>query len=147
MIQDIIKSIAKSLKTEFGADYAIYTENIEQGLKEPAFSIVHLETINEQIVGVRYERTYAFDVHYFAKDKINTKSECLDVAERLMVCLESINFVDNIYRMIKMNYEIVDGVLHFFVTYNPIVKRNVELLDNMESLTTTVGVNGGIENG
>lgn len=143
MIQDIIKSIAKSIRSEFGADYAIYTENIEQGLKEPAFSIVHLETINEQIVGARYERTYAFDVHYFAKDKINTKSECLDVAERLMVCLDTINFIDNIYRMIKMNYEIVDGVLHFFVTYNPIVKRVVEPLEKMETLT----IKGGIENG
>ncbi len=143
MIQDIIKSIAKSIRSEFGADYAIYTENIEQGLKEPAFSIVHLETINEQIVGNRYKRLYAFNVHYWAKDKINTKSECLDVAERLMVCLDTINFVDNIYHMIKMNYEIVDGVLHFFVTYNPIVKRIVEPLEKMETLT----IKGGIENG
>ena len=52
-------------------------------------------------------------------------------------------FVDNIYHMIKMNYEIVDGVLHFFVTYNPIVKRVADPLEKMEKLT----ISGGIENG
>ena len=141
MIQDIIKSIAVALKNEF--NYPIYTESLEQGLVEPCFSIVHLQTINEQIVGVRYKRTYSFDVHFFPKDKLKAKSECLDVAERLTVCLDTINFVDNIYHMIKMNYEIVDGVLHFFVTYNPIVKRIVEPLDKMETLT----IKGGLENG
>lgn len=143
MIQDIIKSIAKSIRSEFGDGYSIYTENIEQGLKEPAFSIVLLTADNEQIVGNRYKRTYSFDVHYFAKDKLNTKTECLEVAEKLAICLETVNFIDNIYHMIKMNYEIVDGVLHFFVTYNPIVKRIVDPLDKMDKLT----ISGGIENG
>lgn len=134
MIQDIINAIAISLKTEFGSGYSIYTENIEQGLREPAFSIVLLESINEQIVGVRYKRTSAFDVHYFPKDKLNAKRECIDVAERLTLCLEFIKSVDNIYHMIKMNYEIVDGVLHFFVTYNPIVKRVVEPVESMATI-------------
>lgn len=143
MIQDIIKSIAKALNTEFGRDYSIYTENIEQGLKEPAFSIVLLTADNEQIIGGRYYRRANFDVHFFPKDKLNAKRECLEVAERLTLCLETVNFIDNIYHMIKMNYEIVDGVLHFFVTYNPIVKRIVDPLDKMEKLT----ISGGIENG
>lgn len=143
MIQDIINSIAKSIKTEFGTGYNIYTENIEQGLNEPAFSIVLLTADNEQIVGARYKRTYSFDVHYFPKNKLNAKGECLEVAERLTLCLDTVNFVDNIYHMIKMNYEIVDGVLHFFVTYNPIVKRVVDPLDKMVKLT----ISGGIENG
>lgn len=143
MTQDIIKAIAISLKNEFGADYSIYTENIEQGLKEPAFSIVLLTADNEQIVGGRYYRRANFDVHYFPQDKLNAKRECIDVAERLTLCLEIINSVDNIYHMIKMNYEIVDGVLHFFVTYNPIVKRVTDPLDKMEKLT----ISGGIENG
>lgn len=143
MIQDVINAIAVALKNEFGSNYNIYTENIEQGLREPAFSIVLLTADNEQIVGVRYKRTSVFDVHYFPKDQLNAKRECLEVAERLTLCLESVNFVDNIYHMIKMNYEIVDGVLHFFVTYNPIVKRVTNPLDKMEKLT----ISGGIENG
>lgn len=141
MIIDIQNAIAKTIRAEFGDGYDIYTENIEQGLREPCFSIVLLEAFNEKIIGNRYERTSAWDIHFFPKDKLNAKRECLEVAERLTLCLDFL--IDNISHMIKMNYEIVDGVLHFFVTYNPIVKRIVEPLDKMETLT----IKGGLENG
>ncbi|MBO5704544.1 MAG: hypothetical protein J6R99_00830 [Alphaproteobacteria bacterium] len=143
MTNDIIKAISSAINDEFGKNYKIYVEDIQQGLQEPCFSVVLLTADNEQIVGGRYYRRANFDVHFFPKDQLNAKRECLDVAERLTVCLDTINFVDNIYHMIKMNYEIVDGVLHFFVTYNPIVKRIVEPLEKMKTLT----IKGGIENG
>lgn len=37
MINSIIEGISTSLNAEFGDDYTIYTENVEQGLKEPCF--------------------------------------------------------------------------------------------------------------
>ena len=42
MINKIIDGISIALNAEFGNDYEIYTDNIEQGLKEPCFSIVCL---------------------------------------------------------------------------------------------------------
>ena len=47
MINSIIEGISASLNAEFGDDYTIYTENVEQGLKEPCFfisciAIIHL---------------------------------------------------------------------------------------------------------
>lgn len=39
MINKIIDGISISLNAEFGDDYKIYTESIEQGLKEPCFRL------------------------------------------------------------------------------------------------------------
>ncbi len=139
MIQNIIKGIAKAINQEFGDNYEIYSEDVSQGLKEPCFSIVHLMTTNTQRLQPRYLRQYDFDIHFFPKDKINTKRECHEVAERLFLCLEYIFFLDNTLRGIKMRDEIVDGVLHFFITYELFVEREQEAVDNMKVLTTKVG--------
>ena len=42
MINEIIDGISVAINTEFGDDYEIYTESIEQGLEEPCFSILCL---------------------------------------------------------------------------------------------------------
>ena len=140
MIESIKKAIAKAINTEFNSEYEIYTEDISQGMIEPCFSIVSLLATNQSLLPPRYLRTYSFDIHYFPKDKNNTKSECEAVAERLYLCLELINFVDNTYRGIKMSYEVVEGVLHFFVSYNVIVKKDITPVDKMETLETKVGL-------
>lgn len=144
MITDIKKAIAKAINTEFNSDvedaYRIYTEDISQDLIEPCFSIVHLLSTNESLLPPRYMRNYSFDIHYFPKDNVKVKEECEEVAERLFLCLELINFVDNTYGGIKMNYEVVEGVLHFFVSYNVIVKKVITPVESMETIETNVGL-------
>lgn len=39
MINKVIDGISKAINEEFGDEYNIYTEEIEQGLKEPCFSM------------------------------------------------------------------------------------------------------------
>ncbi len=146
MITDIKKAIAKALNIEFNSDvedaYRIYTEDISQDLIEPCFSIVNLITINQPLLLNRYMRRYNFDIHYFPKDAHKAKSECDEIAERLFLCLEFINFVDNTYRGIKMRYEVVEGVLHFFVSYNVIVRKELEQMKKMETVKANVGLKG-----
>ena len=43
MINSIIEAISIALNAEFGDDYTTYTEEQEQGLKEPCFFISTLE--------------------------------------------------------------------------------------------------------
>ena len=133
MINDLIHGISIKLRSAFGSDYKIYKENIKQGLVEPCFNIVVLEPSQEAKLPNRYLRSYPIDVHYFPETA--TKNEMYEVAEKLLIELEYITVLDNLCRGTKMRYELVDGVLHFFVNYDFFVKKEVGKQDNMEELT------------
>lgn len=136
MINDIINGISTKLNQVFGSDYKIYKEEIKQGLKEPCFSIVVLEPSQEAKLPNRYFRSYPFDIHFFPESK--TKNEMYNVAEKLLIELEYITVLDNLCRGTKMRYEMVDGVLHFFVNYDLFIKKPKELGEYMETLTINV---------
>ena len=117
MINEIIDGISVAINTEFGDDYEIYTESIEQGLEEPCFSILCLNPTVEQFLGKRYFRTNQFCVHYFPKSN-ERRSECNEVAERLFNCLEVITAGGDLIRGTSLHSEISDDVLSFFVNYD-----------------------------
>ena len=144
MINELIDGIAVKLNQVFGSGYTIYKENVKQGLTEPCFIIVALEPTQEAKLPNRYFRSYPMDIHYFPLDRNNTKAECYDVAEKLMVELEYItanhNGIDNLHRGIRMRYELVDNVLHFFVNYEFFIKKTMDEVEHMESLERKLNV-------
>lgn len=139
MVNNIINGLAVKLNEVFGAGYKIYKESIEQGLKEPCFSIVLLESLNTARLPSRYLRETAFDIHYFPKSTTGAKNEMYEIAEQLILALEYISVKDNgndsLCRGSKMRYEIVDNVLHFFVNYDLFIKKEQEKGDGMEAVT------------
>lgn len=141
MINDIINGIAVKLNQTFGADYKIYREDIKQGLKEPCFSIVHLQSDTSAKLPNRYLRQNSFDVHYFPKDLNNAKAEMYEVAEKLFLALEYIKVIDNLCRGVKMRVEMVDNVLHFFVNYDLFIKKTTDYVDHMK----TIDINSTVE--
>lgn len=140
MINKIIDGISISLNAEFGDDYKIYTESIEQGLKEPCFSIICVNPTNDLYLGKRYFRKNQFCIQYFPKGE-DKYAECLDVAERMFDCLEVISVGDDLQRGTSMHGEVVDRVLHFFVNYDMFVYK-VESTDAMEGIDLTSNVEG-----
>lgn len=138
MINDIIKGISVKLNQAFGADYKIYVEDIKQGLVEPCFSIVALEPSQSAKLPNRYFRSYPFDIHYFPESNNKPKAEMYEVGEKLLIELEYITVLDNLCRGTKMRYELVDGVLHFFVNYDLFVKKEVDQGVYMENLTSNI---------
>lgn len=130
MVNEIINGIAIKLHSVFDSDYKIYKESIEQGLTEPCFSIVLLQAVQEARLPNRYFRSLPFDVHYFPKSTTNAKNEMYEVGEQLLMALEHITVKDNgsdsLCRGTKMRYEIVDNVLHFFVSYDLFIKKEQE---------------------
>lgn len=145
MTNDIIQGIADALNDTFGSGYSVYKEDIPQGFEEPCFSIVHIMSENSGKLPVRYHRRNRFDVHYFPKDERNAKTEMYSVAESLFLALEYINVLDNSCRGTKMSYEIIDGVLHFFVNYDLYITKNIESQSSMQTLqyTPTLEENNG----
>lgn len=133
MINKIIDGISIALHAEFGDNYKIYTESVEQDLKEPCFSIVPLNPANTQSLGNRYFRENLFCVHYFPESNEKV-AECMDVFERLCDCLEIITVDGCLTRGIKMHGGIENDVLNFFVNYDFFVIKQTGEADVMESL-------------
>jgi len=140
MINKIIDAVSVSINSEFGDGYEIYTESLEQGLKEPCFSVLCLNPTNELFLNKRYLRTNQFCIQYFpSTDEAN--SECNAVLERLYGCLELITVTDDLTRGSKMKGEVVDGVLNFFVNYDMFVYK-VESKDLMEDMEINADAKG-----
>ncbi len=141
MINSIIESIGVSLNAEFGDEYIIYTESIEQGLSEPCFFLFCINPTSRVFLKNRYFRENQFCIQYFPDDKDRAKEECNAVAERLFLCLEYITVTGDLVRGTKMKYEIVDGVLNFFVNYDLFVYK-VVTPDVMEEISENVTMKG-----
>lgn len=140
MINKIIDAISISINFEFGDDYEIYTESIEQGLEEPCFSILCLNPTNELFRNNKYFRTNQFCIQYFPSTD-EPKTECYSVLERLYDCLELITVNGDLSRGSRMKGEIVDGVLNFFVNYDMFVYK-VEDKTPMEEMEINADAKG-----
>ena len=142
MLNEIIKGISIKLNAAFGDGYEIYDKDVEQGLTEPCFFIDVLKPEISPLLGTRGIRRNPFDIHYFPKDS-RYNGEMYAIAERLMYELAFITVPSGEQlRGTKMAYEIVEGVLHFFVNYNLTVIQPPEWIP-METLTTDVGTKKG----
>lgn len=139
MINKIIDGICEKLNESFG--YEIYTELKNQGLKEPCFSVMCVNPINNQVIGNRYFRNNLFSILYFPASK-EPKAECNTVLEKLYLALETIkiketlpdeSIKESLVRGTNMRGELVDGVLNFLVNFNLFVYK-VEDADLMEEV-------------
>lgn len=146
MINSIIEAISISLNADFGDGYTVYTENEEQGLKEPCFFVSCINPTNNLYRDRRYFRQNQFCIQFFPADRNREKAECNDTAARLFECLETITVDGDLMRGDKMEYQIVDGVLNFFVNYDCFVLKKYEC-DPMGTLEMDTAVKGDVNNG
>ncbi len=146
MINEIIESICTAIHFEFGSDYEIYTETVEQGLKAPCFFVMCINPLSEQFLNKRYFISNKFCVQYFpvSADK---KAECNFVLERLMDLLEMLSVSNQQVRGTKMNAEFADDVLHFFVNYDMFVYKEKGKEPAMESAEYNSSLKGIEKNG
>ncbi|MDE5696605.1 MAG: hypothetical protein K2I96_04210 [Lachnospiraceae bacterium] len=144
MINSIIEAISVALNDAFGDGYEIHMEELEQGLEEPCFFISCLNPSESQFLGKRYLRTNQFCIQYFPAVS-EKQRECNDVAERLYECLEYIapDGDTSPIRGTKMNHEVVDGVLNFFVNYDLFVyKKDSVSVPAMEGVSSGIYMKG-----
>ena len=140
MIDQIIKGISLALDEEFGEGYKIYIEGVEQDMENPCFFIICNTPRNTPFLGRKYFRSNIFCIQYIPSTE-DIRTECNRVTERLFECLEYIRVDGRIIRGTKMEPEVKDGVLYFFLNYDFFVYRKKET-EMMENLSGKVGVKG-----
>lgn len=145
MINSIIRAVSITLDAEFDEkEYSFHMEEMKQDLKEPCFFIACLNPTHKLFLGKRYFRQNQFVIQYFPESKEELQAECNAVAERMAWCLEYITVPgdDKPIMGTKMKYQIIDGVLNFFVNYDCFVYK-VEQNEAMESLESNTKVKEG----
>lgn len=140
MINSIIQGISLAIKEKFGNEYKVHMEERPQGLKEPCFFVSCLNPTHELFLGRRYFRQNQFVIQYFPKDELHSKRECNETGDRLWSCLEWITVTGDLVMGTRMRYEIVDGVLNFFVNYNMFVGKKADFVP-METLNLSQTAN------
>lgn len=141
MLDKITVGITQALDADFGDSIQTYIDDIEQGLEEPCFLITPLTTVENHLIGKRYERNYPFVIQYFPKSK-NYRTECNKVTEQLFNVLESIKMDGDLIRGTDMTGHIEDGVLNFEVTFKLHVFKKKTITDDevMELLKRGISV-------
>lgn len=131
-VRSIIEGIAAVLSQQTG--YAVYTDYHKQHARFPCFYVELIDASQEQELGNRYWREYAFDVLLFLdkNGEIKDRRALTAMADTLFMALEYITVdADRKLRGTDMSYRITDNVLHFFVSYNMHIKKVLDTLPAM----------------
>ena len=138
MVNSILNAVTKQLGTTFGNGYHYYVEDVEQGLKEPCFTVDLVIPLKRSKSPVLYDRTMPIVVHYFSDSKNNTKNDCYTKGEQIVECLEYLPFEGGLIRGENISWQMVDDVLQVFVTYKFTTMVVTEPEETIETFETNV---------
>lgn len=142
MIRALEEGIANALYQEFGDGYTILREDDGSEQRPPYFTISCQGPSSRLFFGKRYFLENQFCIRYVPENKAGAKEECNTTASRLFSCLEWLDVAGAAEMGTKMHYEVVDGILHFFVNYDRFVYKEEALAPAMESVTSNIFVKG-----
>lgn len=118
-------------------DSSIYIDKVEQGLNDGDFLVRLINTdYLKRGTGELNRVVSSFDIIYFPK---NGNKDCIYMGDKLSELLSTIKLsTEDIIRAVEKSFEIVDGILHFRVSYNynTIKYQNV---DNMGRISLNRG--------
>lgn len=138
MLNEIVKGVSMQLTAVF-SDVRVYQDDVRQGLKAPCFFIGTLKAERQPLGGGRYLSRNPLDVQFIPKNSVENGEMCA-AAEKLFSALEFITLPDgSLAHGSNMSCEIVDGVLHFFVSYSLTLRRE-QAQTPMEELAVDAGI-------
>jgi hypothetical protein len=139
-IKELIDAIAEALFQEFGSDYEIFTEAVEQGLNGRCFLIRCLNPTKNVFLGQCYKRTNQFAIQYFPATA-EAYAECASIMEGLFECLKNVILHGKPIHGTELHGEITDGILTFTVNYDGFVLKTEgkDPMTDIEILTEAKG--------
>lgn len=130
-INDILDGITLVINACY-PNSRIFSDSVMQGLEPRSFIVTLLTSSIQPYPAKAYEMLPRFKVSYFPSVG---REECYDIIDALYDILEVITLADGSkLRGSDMNAEIVDGVLHVFVSFNHFAVQppNGETMDEMK---------------
>lgn len=137
MVNSVLTAVTKQLGSTFGGGYRYYVEDVEQGLKQPCFTVDMLNPLERSKSPVLYDRTMPLVIHYFSDSVTNAKEDCYAIAERAVECLEYLPFLNTTLRGENISWQLTDDVLQIFITYKFTTAKAVVEAERMETLDTS----------
>ena len=131
MVKDIVNGIVTMLEATYGEDIHIYTDGVQNELTMPCFLVKLIKGSRKQMMSNRLYLEHSFDIQYFP-GTVNKNSEISEIVPGLSA-LEYIMSDGKLLRGTKMNYEITEEILHFYVQYNCFAYTSKEESDKMQS--------------
>ena len=133
MVNKIVEGVASALYEAMGEDYAIYRNDLRQGLEPPCFLVLSVgPSLAPHPSGIKL-LTVPLDISYFPTDS-GDNAEMYRVGLTVMDAVELIPLSEEKkLRGLRRSMEIVDGVLHIAVTYEAFLRKDQEI-DPMENL-------------
>jgi hypothetical protein len=118
LVNDVVNGISNKIYKIFGNEYRVYKEKVKQGLKEPCFFITLINMVHNSEPNNNGVWILPFDIKYHPK-KIDGREEMFNIGDRLINGMGVIEVKQyGPARGSNTNYQIIDGILHFFVNYN-----------------------------
>lgn len=137
MVNSVLTAVTKQLGSTFGGGYRYYVEDVEQGLKQPCFTVDMLNPLERSKSPVLYDRTMPLVIHYFSDSVTNAKEDCYAIAERAVECLEYLPFLNTTLRGENISWQLTDDVLQIFITYKFTTTKAVAEVERMDTLDTS----------
>lgn len=133
---DVVSQVSEILYARFSDRIPnIYKDTPVQNVVKPYFFIHTLETTQNREMRNRARRSYFLDVRAHPLDDIeNKKSWCNMIGHELLEILDEIKIAGMAVKPQEMRFEVVNDVLHFFVTYSFRVIKMVNPETKMENL-------------
>ena len=135
----VSKAVHKALKVP------IYLEFKENNMTFPCAYIKVIEPTMNRHVGELYNTSLDLDIMYYANnlDVVTDTRKLLDIPSVLYQLLEFVDVQDRTIMGTGMKYKISDGVLHFFVTYENILRTVSKPIERMKHMELTERVKDG----
>lgn len=137
---EVISSISKILRAKFTSTEAvkIYKDKPTQGMDKPCFFIEQLNLDTTSEMRARAQKDYLLDIRYHPKDTdTEARTTMNTIAEKLSASVGEIPIVGQAVKNRGMKSNIVDGVLHFIVSYSFKVVEQPEAQPLMETIDIT----------
>ena len=123
----------------------IYLEFKENNITFPCAYIKVIEPSMNRHVGELHNISLDLDIMYYANklDVVTDTRKLIDIPRVLYQLLELVEVGERTIMGTGMKYKISDGVLHFFVTYENILRAVSKPIDHMRRMELTERLKDG----
>ena len=140
---DVLTAVSKAVHKALNVP--IYLEFKENNITFPCAYIKVIEPSMNRHVGELHNISLDLDIMYYANnlDVVTDTRKLIDIPRVLYQLLEFVQVGERTIMGTGMKYKISDGVLHFFVTYENILRAVSKPIDHMKRMELTERLKDG----